>query len=83
MKLLAFVMLLTVVGGYPSPAGQDSRTPSTSSPQIAASPSTDAPPTPRRNAETHANVLERGKDYLAAAHAYEDISKTTRATLGC
>jgi tetratricopeptide (TPR) repeat protein len=72
MKLLAFFTVLTVVGGYPSPPAQDSHTSSTST-QIAASPSTDVPLTPRQNAETHADILGAQKDYLAAAHAYEDI----------
>jgi tetratricopeptide (TPR) repeat protein len=85
MKLPAFFILLTVVGVYPSPRLRDLNGPIASSPQASTSSqnstsdstggSQGAPASPRQIAESRADLLSARKDYLGAAHAYEDLLK--------
>jgi tetratricopeptide (TPR) repeat protein len=73
MKLSALFILLTVVGAYPNPGGQVSTGAPAPSPQSPASEPAKVPATPREIAEIRGDIMNARKDYLGAAHAYEDL----------
>jgi tetratricopeptide (TPR) repeat protein len=73
VKFSALFILLTIVGAYPNPGGQVSTATPAPSPQSATSESTEVLATTREVAEMRADILNARKDYLAAAHAYENL----------
>jgi tetratricopeptide (TPR) repeat protein len=75
MKLSALFILLTIFGSYSGTGVEVSSGAAASWPQNSAPASAVPQPTPRQNAEMRADILDARKEYLAAAHAYEDILK--------
>lgn len=73
MKLSALFVLLTIFGSYPGPSVEVSS--GAAWPQNSTQGSSSSTVTPRQAAELRADLLDARKEYLAAAHAYEDILK--------